>query len=326
MHTNVNFNTVWSIEHADPNKRYSMKSQPVELGQPVLLEHCGTAHYLASDLIEYRNDFGTEYEVSVHSYGTLNKSQSLSLEKSGKKAAGTPTKFQEDQNIWSFVASQDPSTDFDPAAEAMGGRTTEKAIGKPSSSTERSLTPIEVFADIKQRLMQRGGYGLRGLSKVFKRMDQNGNNKLDAQEFCETLDDFGLYGGREATKCLFEVCDKNKDGNVDYSEFLKFLRGEMNATRRNVVAMAYAKLDKNKDGQVTLDDIAATYSAQKHPEVLSGKKKPEDIYREFMKNWDTEVADSVVTQEEFTEYFKDLSALIPNDDYFVLMVKNAWKL
>lgn len=171
MHSNLNFNTIWSIEYADPNKRFSMKGQPVELGQPILLEHCGTAHYLASDLIEYRNDFGVEYEVSVHSYGTLNKSQSLSLERSGKQAAGTPTKFQEDQNIWSFVASQDPSTDFDPAVEQAGGRTTGlatgMAVGKPSTE-KRTMSPLEIFADIKQKLLQQGNYGLRGLARVLQ--------------------------------------------------------------------------------------------------------------------------------------------------------------
>lgn len=307
-----------------------MKGQPIELEQSILLEHCGTAHYLASDLIEYRNDFGAEYEVSVHSYGTLNKSQSLSLEKSGKQAAGTPTKFQEDQNIWSFVASQDPSTDFDPTVEQAGGRTTGLAAtgmagGKPSPE-KRAMSPLEVFADIKQKLLQRGGYGLRGLARVFKRMDQSGNNKYEVQEFCEILDDFDLCEDREALKCIVQICDTNKDSNIDYKEFLKLARGEMNMARKNVVNMAYAKLDKNKDGKVTLDDIARNYSAQKHPEVLSGRKKPEDIYREFMKNWDTDIADDIVTLEEFTDYYKDLSALIPNDDYFILIVKNAWKL
>jgi len=47
---------------------------------PILIEHCATSHFLASDSIQYRNDFGTEYEVSVHSYATNNKSQCLQLE------------------------------------------------------------------------------------------------------------------------------------------------------------------------------------------------------------------------------------------------------
>ena len=52
--------------------------------QPILLEHCATSHFLASDKLDYRNDFGTEYEVCVHSYATANKSQFLNLEKVGK--------------------------------------------------------------------------------------------------------------------------------------------------------------------------------------------------------------------------------------------------
>ena len=97
----------------------------------------------------------------------------------------------------------------------------------------------------------------------------------------------------------------------------------MNEVRKGVVASAYAKLDKNKDGRVTLDDIAATYSASLHPEVLSGKKKPEDVYREFMKLWDTQVADGIVTLDEFTDYYYDLSTLIDSDEYFVVMVKRS---
>ncbi len=51
-----------------------MAGQPVQANAPVLIKHCATSAYLASDLLEYRNDFGTEYEVNVHNYSTKNKS------------------------------------------------------------------------------------------------------------------------------------------------------------------------------------------------------------------------------------------------------------
>ena len=154
----------------------------------------------------------------------------------------------------------------------------------------------------------------------------NGNHKLEPHEFADALNEYGLCSDKKMLNFLFSICDKNRDGVIDYKEFLRFLRGEMNEVRKGVVASAYAKLDKNKDGRVTLDDIAATYSASLHPDVLSGKKKPEDIYREFMKHWDTQVADGIVTLDEFTDYYYDLSTLIDSDEYFVVMVKNAWKL
>lgn len=90
--------------------------------------------------------------------------------------------------------------------------------------------------------------------------------------------------------------------------------------------MAYDKLDVNKDGQVTLDDIAKLYDVSQHPDVVMGNKEPREVYLEFMKLWDTQVQDGIITFDEFLDYFKDVSASIDGDDYFALMMKNSWKL
>merc|ERR1712167_23607 len=34
----------------------------------------------------------------------------------------------------------------------------------------------------------------------------------------------------------------------------------------------------------------------------------------------------IVTREEFREYYADVSASIDNDDYFELMIRNAWHI
>ncbi len=100
----------------------------------------------------------------------------------------------------------------------------------------------------------------------------------------------------------------------------------MNDFRLSLIKKAYQKLDVNQDGSVTLDDIAKLYDVSKHPDVLSGKMKPQEAYREFMKLWDTQVADGVVTVEEFLDYFRDVSASVDRDDYFALMMQNSWKI
>jgi phosphotransacetylase len=94
MTTKNVYNTVWRILHIDPNQRTSSLGSPILSNEPVLIEHCATSHYLASDSIQYRNDFGTEYEVCVHSYATNNKSQNLQLEQVGKLTRDQATKFQ----------------------------------------------------------------------------------------------------------------------------------------------------------------------------------------------------------------------------------------
>jgi len=168
-----NYDTVWTIEHLDPNQRYPMKSQVVPVNEPVIIEHCGTSHYLASDLVEYRNDFGIEYEVCVHSFATLNKSQSLALEKAGKLNRDLPTKFQTEQNMWTFVTSKDPSTDYEIQAK-------------------KKIPPEELLILVKQKLLERGNYGIRGLGLIFKNMDKSGNRKLDPEEFYNAMEKYGI--------------------------------------------------------------------------------------------------------------------------------------
>lgn len=90
--------------------------------------------------------------------------------------------------------------------------------------------------------------------------------------------------------------------------------------------MAYDKLDTGKTGQVRLDDIASLYDASKNPEVVQGKKSPEEVYFEFMSLWNTQEKDVLVSFNEFNDYFTDVSALIEGDDQFAAMMQNVWRL
>lgn len=54
---------------------------------------------------------------------------------------------------------------------------------------------------------------------------------------------------------------------------------------------------------------------------------------EFLETFETHhnivnstAADHVVTKEEFEEYYNNVSSSIDNDQYFELMINNAWKM
>jgi hypothetical protein len=107
----------------------------------------------------------------------------------------------------------------------------------------------------------------------------------------------------------------------------------MNPGRKKLVAQAYKKLDKDGNGWIDINDIKGVYSAKTHPDVLSGKKTEEQILLEFLETFEThhncrdnEAPDHVVTKEEFEEYYNNISASIDNDQYFELMMNNAWKI
>ena len=167
---------------------------------------------------------------------------------------------------------------------------------------------------------------IRGIGRVFRILDDNRNRQLDAYELKNGLIDYDIHLSDEQVQVLISHFDRNGDGNVNFDEFLRALRGDLNENRLGFIRQAYQKLDINQDGQVTLDDVARIYDVSQHPDVIDGKKTPEEAYREFMSMWDTQVADGIVTFDEFCDYYRDVSASIDTDEYFAFMMKQAWKL
>lgn len=61
----------------------------------------------------------------------------------------------------------------------------------------------------------------------------------------------------------------------------------MNPQRRELAEQAFKILDKNGNGVVTIEDIASTYSAKKHPAVIDGRKTEEQVLGEFLETFET---------------------------------------
>lgn len=90
--------------------------------------------------------------------------------------------------------------------------------------------------------------------------------------------------------------------------------------------MAFDILDRDGSGEVTVDELVDIYDTSVNPEVQKGDKTPEEAMREFMMQWERHEADGIVTFEEFEDYYKEISASIDDDDYFELMMRNAWRI
>ena len=186
--------------------------------------------------------------------------------------------------------------------------------------------PNQVLSKVLEVLKGRGMHGIRGLGIVFRRMDNNGDRKLDRSEFMWGLRENGHTLSPSEFERIFKYFDKNNDGKISYDEFLRGVRGDLNDFRRKFVDMAFDKLDKTGDGIVNLADLENTYDVSFHPKYKSGEMSKKEILTEFMAQWDTLKKDGTVTREEFYDYFADVSASIDEDEYFELMIRNAWHI
>jgi len=107
----------------------------------------------------------------------------------------------------------------------------------------------------------------------------------------------------------------------------------MNDFRKGMAMKAFKIMDKDNSGILDIDDIRQKYNAKQHPDVKDGKKTEDEILYEFIDTFETQhrdnkddAKDGRVTKTEWIEYYNNVSMSIDRDDYFELMMNNAWNL
>jgi len=109
----------------------------------------------------------------------------------------------------------------------------------------------------------------------------------------------------------------------------------MNQFRTNLAMKAFQILDKDGSGILDLDDIRQTYNAKKDPRVIRGDKTEDEVLMEFLDTFEQNhraahesskdaKRDGKVSPNEWCEYYNNVSMSIDRDDYFELMMNNAW--
>ena len=170
-----------------------------------------------------------------------------------------------------------------------------------------------VILKIKQGLAKRGVSTCASFGRAFKNFDNDGNRKVTQDEFLWGLKDYQVDLTKEEVQQLFNHLDSNHDGVLNFDEFLVGMRGDLSDFRKVYVDKAYAKLDATGDGKVNIDDIKAVYSTEHHPEVVSGQKNSEQVYKEFLGSFGDDNHDGSLTKDEFYQYYGALSASVDND-------------
>eukprot|EP00058_Branchiostoma_floridae_P003809 XP_002589297.1 hypothetical protein BRAFLDRAFT_97380 [Branchiostoma floridae] len=194
--------------------------------------------------------------------------------------------------------------------------------------TNQEIQDLKVFREVQgalqQRLRKRGVRTVTGLGHHFRKIDKSGDGVLSKPELREALRQNKMDVSPQQFESVWRILDQNEDGVLDYGEFMRTFIGEMSEYRKALVRKAYDKLDPNRTGSINLSDMRKFYSARKHPKVLSGEAKEEDMLNSFLDSFSHCQDPRTVQYVEFEEYYEGMSIDVARDDDFANILKNSW--
>jgi Ca2+-binding EF-hand superfamily protein len=183
-----------------------------------------------------------------------------------------------------------------------------------------------IIQGLRRRMQQRGLECIFGMEKFYKSMDKDGNGTLEYPEFRDGLMQHGLLQNDAECKAIFQSFDEDRSGFLDWREFMSLVKGQLNPVRKQIVDEAFDLLDISGNGVVDAEDLKERYRTFAHPDVRAGIRTEEEVFSEFLENFDVLCSDASVSKVEFQKYYESMSATIPNDAFFVAMLRNTWHL
>jgi Ca2+-binding EF-hand superfamily protein len=207
------------------------------------------------------------------------------------------------------------------------GMSSSKGDKKRTTAGEADHGVTMVLKALKRQIKKRGGNGMIGLSRKFKIMDDSGDGELQFSEFKKAMKEMEFDMNDKDLTQIFRHFDADGGGTVSYEEFIQGIRDPLNERRKDLIRQAFKQIDKDGSGVIEAHEVAGAYDASKHPEVMSGRKTEKQVLEEFLSTFDVGgVVDGAVTEQEFMNYYHNISANIFNEDYFELMIRNAWHI
>ena len=164
-------------------------------------------------------------------------------------------------------------------------------------------------------------------------------NKIIFNDFADIFEIQHINLPKSDIKNIFNTFSSKLNKNyLDFSSFFRNYKKELDQNKLECVEQAFSNIDINGNDKVPINLIRKQFKANKHPDVLNGLKKEEDIILEFLDcfninyeimNLDFKIEKGInnnrfVNFEIFANFYEYVSYIYPNYNEFENIVYSSW--
>ena len=168
--------------------------------------------------------------------------------------------------------------------------------------------------------IKKGWIGLCSLKKFLKENNKNNSDIIDKNSFYLLLKKQGILLEDIDIESICDAYDTNK---TDYFNFIQFFNAIRNVSNTRGSQIESFKDQMKVPGQnyIIFTNLIRLADMNYHPEAIKFIKSVPDLRREYENNWMKPKDENKISEDEFRQFFYDVSTCVPNDIDFTQILK-----
>ena len=119
------------------------------------------------------------------------------------------------------------------------------------------------------------------------------------------------------------ICDAYDTNKTDYFNFIQLFNALRNVSNSRSSQIESFKEQVKAPGQnyINFNNLLRMADMNFHPEAIKFIKNVPDLIREYENNWMKSKEEDIITEDDFRQFFYDVSTCVPNDVDFTQILK-----
>ena len=186
-----------------------------------------------------------------------------------------------------------------------------------------------IINDIKDKIHIDNGVVYYSFLKFLNINEEPTSHKISLEDLSVTFQELHLKITSEEIHNFFNLLDIENDGRIPTENIINLIKEPLDNKRKACLNEIYSNLDTEKKGEISVNTLKNIYNYRNHPDVLEGKKTPDEIYNKFCYTLDVyirinNILNNSINNEQFIEYYSGISPSIKNNDDFQNILEKVW--